>query len=36
MSGEHEEFELGNVFKVTLVIGLVVFGLGMGGLLSIL
>ena len=36
MSGEHEEFKLGNVFKVTLVIGLVVFGPGMGGLLSIL
>ncbi len=34
MSGEHEEFELGSVFKVTLVIGLVVFGLGMAGLLS--
>ena len=33
MSGEHEEFELGNVFKVTLGVGLVVFGLGIVGLL---
>lgn len=34
MSGEHEEFELGNVFRVTLVIAVVVFGLGIVGLLS--
>ena len=34
MSGEHEEFKLGSVFKVAGVIALVVFGLGMTGLLS--